>query len=707
MAAPSGQPQERLKKVNSICGMCTVRCPIEVHVKDGEAVYIQGSPHHPAMNGSLCPRGGAGLALLHDNERPQGPLIREGKRGEGRWRRATWEEAYTHIADKLTEIVTHYGGRSILYTNRGGPWQDIQKAFVRGLGSPNYTNHDASCARNVMHAAKSFMGMGRKDVTYDLKNAKHVVLQTRNMFEAINVSEVNNLISSLNNGGKLTVIDVRATISASKANNFFLVRPGSDYAFNLALIHTLIKKDLYHKNYVKRIFKDFDKLAAFVEPYSPDWAESETGIPAGRVESLAGQLAEAAPAVIWHPGWHQARYLNSFYVCRTAYIINGLLGSIGAKGGLAITNKAKDVGRKGLKSFVDLLPAPEDQRADGLGWKYKHFDAGPGLLQLQLKAIETEEPYPVKAYICYRHDPLMAMPDPEKIKKILDKLDLLVSITFTWSETANYADVVLPLSTYLERESTLAHKGGLKPYFFVRQRAVQPRFDSKAPWEIYTDLARHLNIEPLARFRSIEEMWAYQLEGTGVEIADFEAKGMVSLTDKPKYRTLDELKFPTPSGKLEVISEKWEKAGLPSLLPYQPLQAPPEGQYRITFGRCALHTQGHTVNNPLLSEVMGENELWINRNEAARLGIGDGEYVEVSNNGQAGQRIKAKVTEAIHPECVFMLHGFGHRLKMESRAFGKGAADQELMIGGLEKWDPAGGAMALQEHFVTVRKLEG
>ena len=103
---------------------------------------------------------------------------------------------------------------------------------------------------------------------------------------------------------------------------------------------------------------------------------------------------------------------------RTAYLINGLLGSLGAKGGLAITSKAKDCNQKGLNALADLYPKPDEKRADGAGWKYPQFDTGPGLLHLAFKAIETAEPYPVKAYIAYRHDPLMALPDPEAQKKI-------------------------------------------------------------------------------------------------------------------------------------------------------------------------------------------------------------------------------------------------------------------------------------------------
>ena len=144
---------------------------------------------------------------------------------------------------------------------------------------------------------------------------------------------------------------------------------------------------------------------------------------------------------------------------------------------------------------------------------------------------------------------------------------------------------------------------------------------------------------------------------------------------------------------------------MPSLLPYESPAKPGPGQFRLTFGRCAVHTQGHTVNNLLLSEQMPENVLWINRQRADEMAIADGEEVEIKRNGHQG-RIKARVTDLIHPDAVFMVHGFGHTLPVESRARGRGVADNDLMVGGLALWDPAGGGMALQEHFVTVKKLE-
>ncbi|MBF0480400.1 MAG: molybdopterin-dependent oxidoreductase [Desulfovibrionaceae bacterium] len=690
------------ENVYSMCGMCSVRCPIVAETENGRVVRLQGNPHAPGVAGSLCPRGAAGMALSYDVNRPKGPLIRAGERGQGKWREVSWDEALDHVAEKLAAVTAAHGAKSVMWSDRGGAFNDLTKAFMRGLGSPNYHTHDSACGRNVHHAALSLFGLDRKDLALDLKNARHVVLQTRNIFESVNVAEVNNLLDAMDAGCKLSVVDIRATVSASKADNFFLIRPGTDYAFNLAVINVLLTQDLYDNAFAARHIDGLDALAAFIEPYTPVWAEAETGIAAARIVDLAEQLAAAAPQVAWHPGWMSARYRDSFQVAHTAYIINALLGSVGAKGGLAIANCAADVGRPELAELTALYPKSREKRADGAGGDLAHIDAGPGLFHLALKAVASGVPYPVKAYIAFRHDPLMAYPDPGEQRRILDKLDLMVAVTFTWSDTAWFSDVVLPLSPYLERESIVSLKKGPRPSFVVRRRAMQPVHDTRADWEIISGLSGRLGLDKLA-FKSIEDIWAYQLAPSGLSMADFAAAGMVFLAGAPHYRTPENLAFKTPSGKIEIVSARLEKAGLSSLAPYRPPQAPPEGEFRLAFGRAVLHTQGHTVDNPVLFARMPENVLWINAGRAAALGIENGGLATISGKGRGGV-IRAFVTEFIHPEAVFMVHGFGHDLPVEERARGRGVADNALMNGGLFATDPYGGGVVMQEHFVRVAK---
>lgn len=700
------------KTVQSVCGMCSSRCPISVTVTNGSADWICGNPHS-SLQGALCPRGAAGIALEEESQRPQSPLIRVGPRGSGQWKAVSWDEAFAHVAASLQKIMRDHGPQSVLWSDREGPFTDLPRAFMRGLGSPNVCTHSVTCDLNAHHAIQSVLGIGRGKLVNDYAHCRHLVLQSRNMFEALNVAEARTVGKALQRGCRLTVIDVRTSITASKADDFFCLRPGTDYALNLAIIHTLIAENLYQQDFVTRNTVGFEELAAFVRPYTPAFAAQECGISAESIVRLARELAAAAPQVIWHPGWMSARYEHSFQVSRTALIITALLGGVGVQGGMVQGLGPKDVGQKELQKFSNLYPAPSIERADGVGTRHKNFDQSKGLLHKALETMKNGQPYPLKAYIAWRHDPVQSLPDPPEVKAALDCLDLLVSVTFSWSDTAWYADVILPLSSYLSRESIIATKSGLKPQFFMRQRALEPLYDTKADWEIISGLSRHLGLDKLV-FNSVQELWDYQLQGTGLSSNDFAAKGFVDLSERtdsqPKATTSPApLSWPTPSGKVELTSAGWQaNSGLSQCVPYESPPAPPPDAFRIVFGRCALHTQGHTMNNPLLAEQMPENVAWIHPSRATALGFHNGQRVRVINaRGESAGDMLLYCTEGIHPEALFMVHGFGHRLPCESLAYGRGVADNVLLCGGLESPDTekGGGGLNLQQHFVTLRAM--
>lgn len=688
--------------IYSLCGMCNTRCPIEVHCEGGKPRWVCGNHTVPSKQG-LCPRGAAGIALYNDTERPQGPLIRVGERGEGKWRSASWDEALTYVAEKLQKVIDEHGARSILFSERGGTYSDMSKAFMRAIGSPNYCTHDAACAHNVNNAAFSVTGMGRKKWVYDFKNAKHIIVQGRNLFEALKVGEVNDVLGARAKGAKLTSVDVRPTMTGARATTAMIIRPGTDYAFNLAIIHTLIEEKLYNAAFVEEFVKDFDYLCEFVRPYSPEWAEEECSIPAASIRELAREVAKDAPNIIWHGGWMSTRYTQSLMVCRTAYLINALLGSFGAKGGIINSAGPKDCDRNGLQSLTKLYPAPEEKRVDGVGWREPKFFQGSNLLHRAFKAMKTHDPYPIKAYIAMKHDPLTAMPDPKAQKELFKELDLLVSVTFSWSDTAWYSDVVLPMHTFLEQDSLLLQQGGLKPKFVMQRAAAKPLYGTKADWWIFGHLAQKLGKDQLL-FNSSKDLWNYQLDGTGVSIRDFCRNGIVTLTDtaiKPAKP-----KFATESGKIEVIFAPWEAAGIASLRPYEPVRRPQStDEFRLIVGRNARHTHGHTQNNPLLHQSQSINSAWIAQSRAEALNLQEGDTIIIrSAQGDSG-KLAVRVVEGMAPDALFMLHGYGHALPVETRAQGLGVADQEFMRGGLEIEDATGHGVALQEHFVRIEKV--
>jgi len=321
------------RTVYSMCGMCATRCPIEVTVEDGRVAWLQGNPNDKAIGASLCARGAAGIPFEYDDERPQTPLIRTGPRGGGQWRRASWGEALDYVSDKLREVIAEMGGKGIALSDRGGAFTDLTKTFLAALGSPNYVDHDASCGRNAHNATRSLYGVGRTAVTFDIKNAKHVVLYGRNLIESLKVKEAKEFMGALANGTRCTYIDPRASLTACKATRYWRVRPNSDYALNLGIIHEVLKQGVYDKEFVARWVTGMDYLTEAVRDTTPEWQEQHTGIPADEIRAFVREIAADAPHVIFHPGWMTARHKQSFYVSRTALILNALMGSIEVKGG--------------------------------------------------------------------------------------------------------------------------------------------------------------------------------------------------------------------------------------------------------------------------------------------------------------------------------------------------------------------------------------
>jgi len=691
------------KSVFSMCGMCAVRCPIRIEVENGSVTWIEGNPYVPGIEGALCAKGSAGLAFEYDSERPQYPMIRTGERGSGQWRKATWDEALGYITGKLKIVKNKYGAKAIALADRSGPFTDLTKSFIKAQGSPNYIDHDDSCAKNVNMACQSLFGYGRGELGYDFSNTKYIVLFGRNIFESIQVKEVNTVLDGMERGAKLVYVDIRATVTASKADKFLTIRPGTDYAMLLALVHVVLKERLYDKEYVNRYVLGLTELEAFVTPYTPEWAEQETGIAAHDIYAIAREAAVAKPNVIFHGGWMLSRYIDSFYASRMLYILNTLLGSVESKGGLIIAKGPKDAGVKGLNSLGANIPDVADKIVDA---EMKEKSIGTGHLVNLYKAIKTGEPYPVKAFIAYRFDPIAAFPDPDEQRRVLDDLDLLVAIDVNYSDTAWYADVILPESTYLERSNIIATQKGPKPGFVMRRQAMAPRYDSKPAWEIFTLLAERMGVGQYFPYKSIEDIWNYQLAGTGVKIEDFGAKGLIGLAKDPIMMLRDAIKFTTASGKIELVSSKLEKSGFHSFAPYVAPKKPAEGSFRLTFGRTAVHAHAQSQNNPYLNEIIPENTLWINTDEAVKLGINNGDMVEVSAEGYSGN-IRAYITPYIHPEAVFMLHGFGNEVPLKTRSFKKGLRDTKFQKGLLETVDPVGGGVAYLECMVGVKKVGG
>jgi thiosulfate reductase/polysulfide reductase chain A len=277
-------------------------------------------------------------------------------------------------------------------------------------------------------------------------------------------------------------------------------------------------------------------------------------------------------------------------------------------------------------------------------------------------------------------------------------------IDIQMSDTAWYADVVFPESTYLERTDPVEMLPGIWPVAVYRQSVVKPVHNTKPCMDIVKGLAKRLGL--MQYFDYTIDQWN---EATAKELPVekpleyLKKHGVYAPPGGPKYGTTlnPEHRFVTQSGKVELYSGRLKEVGFDPLPVYQAPAQPPGGKFRLVVGRKAFYTHANTTSNPWLFDFAPENRLWISPLSAGKAGVADGEMVEVSSRVGA-VRLRAKVSQEIRPDCVFMLHGFGKRSPWLRRAYNRGGADAAVLE---TAWDKVSGNAAMHETFVTVRKV--
>ncbi len=326
-------PAEAESTIYSICEMCPFNCGIKVTCDGGVVKSIEGNPKEPHSNGKLCARGNSAEQVIYNPNRVKYPLIRTGERGAGGWKRATWDETLDYVAGKLNEIKGNYGPESIAIiqfpTSMMVP---LVTRFQKALGTPNYFTSLGNCKISRVVADITTLG-GHILNAVDFKNAKYIMLFGRNTFETPANSSVQALAAAIANGAKLVYLDPRFTVTASKADEWIPIKPGTDLAFVLAMMNVIIKEGLYDEEFINTYTYGFEELKGFIGDYTPEWAEGITDVPAEQIERIAIEFATTQPAVA-HPGWHPHGYENETQIRRGILILNALVGNINKPGGI-------------------------------------------------------------------------------------------------------------------------------------------------------------------------------------------------------------------------------------------------------------------------------------------------------------------------------------------------------------------------------------
>jgi thiosulfate reductase/polysulfide reductase chain A len=691
-----GRPRE-IREVATTCEMCVNKCSVVAVVKDGVIRKLNPNPRNPKSRGMVCARGNAGLQQVYDPARIKRPLIREGARGEGKWRPATWDEAFDYAASHLATVKAKYGPQASLWSST----ESFQEVFFQNLapafGSPNSVRHPSLCLSAVNLAYSLTFGTVP---SFDVLNAQYIIISGSNRMEAFITPDTMDLVHAITERkARLIYLDPRFTVTASKADEWYPIRPGTDLAFILALLNVIIGEKLYEGKFVDTYTTGFDKLAEHVKPYTPAWAEGETEIPARDITRIAHEFADAAPRAFYYAGRRSSGYRGEFQMRRAQAILNAIVGNWDRPGGMVPNGKVA------LGEYL-FLPwdDPAAPRIDEIATNFPLASKDDGVYLKLRENVLAGKPYPVKAWMIHKHDPLNSLPDQNRTIQMLEQMDFVGVVDVQMSDTAWYADVIFPESAYLERQDPIQVLPGIQPVVVFRQPVIPPVHDTKTTLEIVQGLAKRLGVSQYFDY-TIEQWIEAQAKELPIEqpLEYLKKYGTWSPPGFPKYgSTLNpEHRFVTQSGKIELYSERMAQAGYEPLPEYHAPAQPPAGKFRLILGRSAVYTHGNTSNNPWLHKLKPDNGLWLNAAAAGNAGIHNGDRIEVSS--KAGTvRMKARVTEEIRPDCVFMAHGFGKRSKWQRLTYGNGAADAQLLE---TAWEQVSGSAALHETFVTVRKV--
>ncbi|MFN8188608.1 MAG: molybdopterin-dependent oxidoreductase [Gaiellales bacterium] len=638
--------------VKGLCGVCAAGCGIEALLEEGRLVRIRPDKAHPL--GYVCTRGTRAPEIVYSPDRIAYPQRRVGERGEGRFERITWDEAFDLLVERLQAIAAEHGPEALaVYTGRGnfefglnetfgpaGPAETSANAVLFPLGSPNTTGVGALCFVSYgMIAPRSVLGEVNRDLSDDLEHAELALVWGANPATDSPPSNLVRLKALQARGGRVVVIDHRRSETARALRAEWVgVRPGTDGALALGLLHVLVAERLYDAELVERWTHGFGELCELVRDFTPARVEEITGVPAETVLELARAIASAnGCSILMYTGLEYSD--SGVQAIRAALILQALAGHLDRPGGKLIRMPDRP------RLHRTATPSPEGARR-ALGadeFPIYHEVRNEAHAALLPRAILEGEPYPLRGLIVSGASILTAWPDPAHWRRALAALDLLVVIDRFPTADAAYADLLLPATTMFEIESYQEYDGSVQ----LRRRLLDPVGESRDDFLIFAELAERLGYGDRWPRTTVEKVET-ALQGTGLTYADLAAsEGPVALpATEQRYRKWEtgELRgdgapgFNTPTGKLELTSEWFRAHGHEPLPRYsEPGEGPvgaPELAERFplvlnTGARTQAEFRSQHRNIPSLVGLSPAPLVNLHAEDAAARGIDDGDAVDV------------------------------------------------------------------------------
>ncbi|GAX87144.1 thiosulfate reductase/polysulfide reductase chain A [Lebetimonas natsushimae] len=599
----------------NVCGMCVNMCGVIVRSVDGKVKKIDPNPLYPKSRNFMCARGNAGIAEEYDPDRITTPLIRVGKRGEGKFRKASWDEAFDYIAKKMVKILDEEkDNRSTFLFGVGATSGTVDEPvvmnLVNGIGTANFIDHFSTCfAPSFMANALTFGSWGQAD----FRNTKYLLNLGANRAEGIVTPDTMDMFKRTHKRGieKIVYIDVRYTNTAAQADEFIPIKPGTDGALMLAMIHETINKG-YHKtpykaDYIAKYVDGIEELEEFFTKgegakYTPEWAEKITEIPASTIRRLTKEFSDAAEKYKGAANCYRSRkstwYYQDFEFRRAQAIFNAIHGCVNRPGGIILGRGLKFESYEYEDFPVYDNPKPRIDIACLKPNTYPLANPQKGswpiirdtILEVNTKWRKGEKladnEYPVRAAFHYKQNPLQSVPDYEKTAKMYETMDLVVVIDIQATDTALYADVILPDTVYVERESPIKMFNTIEPYITWRSKAVEPRGYAQDVYFMCKELAKRIE-KP---FAAITFKYTWDADDLGAELPkDF---------DLAKYLT-DDFEVDEEKLKADIKDEKLVKA----ILQHASEDDLDIGTYKIT---AAFEKTVEEYNEETMKELYGE-----------------------------------------------------------------------------------------------------
>jgi anaerobic selenocysteine-containing dehydrogenase len=664
--------------IPTFCAMCgpSYGCGINAIVRDGKFIRVEGRKDAPLNRGKLCAKAHAAPQWVYSPQRLKYPMRRVGKRGKGKFEKISWDQALDLIADKLKEQKKRYGPESLaILSPAHRTYSTYLYRFLTAHGSPNY-GHSGICAIQKAFAFSYTVGTHPAP---DIENTKlYVIWAKQPVYAGSSKGGVRSLIAAKERGVKIVAIKPTMEPDVAHSDLWIPIRPGTDAAFALALLHVVIEEKLYDTDFVEKWTYGFDRLVPHVRKYSPEWAEPITGIPAQQARDFARLYATTKPACIEvGNGLEHAVSCND--AVRAIAILSAITGNLDRKGGDLLNGNFFGGGGGGssftlseryTQEWVEKIVGPEFPKAFQPG-----FEGTSTAYYRVFESVLTGKPYPIRTIIAPGTQPTVSTRGTANVLAALKKVDFFVVIDVTRTAEIDYADVVIPVTTMYETDHPFE---GFGPAVAARNKVIEPLGDYKSDYEFWIDLGVRMGYGKDFWNGSIEACMDEQLKPMGITYAELRQRkqGFAPPRKPPVYENyaqaftahstrLDKGPY-LPEGKVAIYNTTFEKLGFNPLPEWrEPPESPtatPEllSKYPLTFSdfhTSKVYNAAWLRNVAYLREVMPDPTLQIHPETAAERGIVSGDAVVVESL-HGSITLKADVNPGIRPDTVMALHGW-------------------------------------------------